>query len=49
MLLAFVDGKYQLAKNFRSNFNKAAIEFYLKKELKDFMKRNKIKSVEEPA
>ncbi|SNV42773.1 TonB-linked outer membrane protein, SusC/RagA family [Chryseobacterium taklimakanense] len=49
MLLAFVDGKYQLAKNFRSNFNKTAIEFYLKKELKDFMNRNKMKSVEEPA
>ena len=49
MLLAFVDGKYELAKNFRSNFNKTAIEFYLKKELKDFMDRHKMKSVEEPA
>lgn len=49
MLLAFVDGKYELAKNFRSNFNKTAIEFYLKKELKDFMNRRKMKSVDAPA
>lgn len=48
MLLAFTDGKYNLAKNFKSNFNKIAIENYLKNELKDFMDRHKTQSVQEP-
>ena len=46
-LLVYADRKYELSKNFRSNFNIATIESYLRMSLKDFLNtRNTTKKVD---
>lgn len=44
VFLAYADERFELAKNYRKNFNKAAIENQLKLALNDFLKTHKIES-----